>query len=146
MSDHHKSDSKRENNFKYGGMMRIEKMDKKIKIRLMILILIVLGIIIFGINFAPWVIEKVKQPEILRNYLRSFGGLGFLMYILLQAVHVLLVVIPGDLFNIIGGFIYGIPLGFVLSMIGIMIGTVCAVYISRLFGYEFISKIIQERK
>lgn len=97
---------------------------------------------IFGISFAPWVIEKVKQPDVLREYLRCFGNLGFLMYILLQAVHVLLIVIPGDLFNICGGFIYGIPLGFLLSMIGLMIGTVCAFYISRLLGYESVSKII----
>jgi uncharacterized membrane protein YdjX (TVP38/TMEM64 family) len=127
-------------------MITIKKIDKKVKIKLAILILIILGIIIFGITFAPWVIEKVKQPEALREYLRSFGKLGFLMYVLLQAVHVLLVVIPGDLFNICGGFIYDIPLGFVLSMIGIMLGTVCAFYISRIFGYEFISKIIPKEK
>jgi len=127
-------------------MMRIKKIDNKIKIKIAILILILISIVIFGINFAPWVIEKVKQPEALRQYLRSFGKLGFLMYVLLQVVHVLLVVIPGDLFNICGGFIYGISLGFVLSMIGIMLGTVCAFYISRLFGYGFISKIIPKEK
>jgi len=127
-------------------MMRIKKTNVKTKIKFIIMILIILGIVVFGINFAPWVIEKVKHPEALRQYLRSFGGLGFLMYILLQAVHVLLVVIPGDLFNICGGFIYDIPLGFLLSMIGIMLGTVCAFYISRLFGYEFISKIIPKEK
>ena len=127
-------------------MMRIKKIDNKIKIKIAILILILLSIFVFGLTFAPWVIEKVKQPEALRQYLRSFGNLGFLMYVLLQAVHVLLVVIPGDLFNICGGFIYGIPLGFLLSMIGLMLGTVCAFYISRIFGYEFISKIIPKEK
>lgn len=124
----------------------MKKIDHKIQIKLSIMIMIIFVIVIFGINFAPWVIEKVKQPEDLREYLRSIGGLGFLMYILLQAVHVLLVVIPGDLFNICGGYIYGIPLGFILSMIGIMLGTVCAFYISRLLGYEFISKVIPKEK
>ena len=127
--------------------MRIKKkIDRKNIIKLTILILIILGIVVFGIKFAPWIIEKVKQPEVLREYLRSFGALGFLMYVLLQAAHVLLVVVPGDLFNVCGGFIYGVPLGFLLSMIGIMLGTVCAFYISRLFGYEFISKIIPRQK
>lgn len=127
-------------------MIEIKKIDNKIKIKLAILFFVILGIVVFGINFAPWVIEKVKQPEALREYLRSFGKLGFLMYVLLQAVHVLLVVIPGDLFNICGGFIYGIPLGFILSMIGLMLGTICAFYISRFLGYEFISKIIPKEK
>ncbi|MDT8717011.1 TVP38/TMEM64 family protein [Clostridium sp. 19966] len=126
--------------------MKTEKIDHKIKIKLVVMIIIISGIVILGINFAPWIIEKVKKPEALREYLRSFGGLGFLMYILLQAVHVLLVVIPGDIFNVCGGFIYGIPLGFLLSMVGLMLGTVCAFYISRLFGYEFISRFIPKDK
>ncbi|MFT5872191.1 MAG: putative membrane protein YdjX (TVP38/TMEM64 family) [Clostridium sp.] len=126
--------------------MIIKKTDNKIKIKVAILILILLGIVVFGINFAPWIIEKVKQPQALREYLRSFDRLGFLMYILLQAAHVIVVVIPGDLISICGGFIYGIPLGFLLSIIGIMLGTVCAFYISRLLGYELISKIVPKEK
>jgi uncharacterized membrane protein YdjX (TVP38/TMEM64 family) len=126
--------------------MNFKQLDKKSKFKLVGLIVLLIAITFFGITFIPWILEKVKQPEALRDYLRSFGSFGFLMYILLQAVHVLLVVIPGDLFNICGGFIYDIPLGFVLSMIGIMLGTVCAFYISRLLGYEIISKIIPKEK
>jgi len=124
--------------------VKINKIDNRIK--LIIFILIIVGLVVLGANFAPWVIEKVKQPKVLREYLRSFGALGFLMYVLLLAVHVLVVVVPGDLFNICGGFIYGVPLGFLLSMIGIMIGTVCAFYISRLLGYELVSKFIPKEK
>ncbi|WP_291636836.1 VTT domain-containing protein [Clostridium sp.] len=126
--------------------MIIKKIDNKIKIKVAILILFLLGIVVFGINFSPWIIEKVKQPKAIREYLRAFGGLGFLMYILLQAAHVIVVVIPGDLFTLCGGFIYGIPLGFLLSIIGIMLGTVCAFYISRLLGYELISRIVPKEK
>ena len=126
--------------------MQIKKIDLKIKIKLAIMIMIILVIVVFAINFAPLIIEKVKQPEVLREYMRSFGGWGFLMYVLLQAAHVLLVVIPGDILNVCGGYIYDVPLGFLLSMIGIMLGTVCAFYISRLLGYEFISKIIPKDK
>lgn len=132
--------------YKSGEIMKMKKVDSRIKIKLIIMILIALSIVALGINYAPWIIEKVKKPEVLREYLRSFGGWGFVIYILLQAAHVLLMVIPGDLFNVCGGYIYGIPLGFLLSIIGIMIGTVCAFYISRLLGYEFISKVIPKEK
>jgi len=120
--------------------MEFKKIDKKIKIKLAILISLILLIVVFGINFAPWIIAKVKQPEVLRGYLRSFGSGGFIIYVLLQAAHVIVVVIPGDIFNVCGGYIYGVPLGFLLSIIGIMLGTVCVFYISRLLGYGFINK------
>ncbi len=126
--------------------MNFKQLDKKSKLKLAGLIVLLITIMFFGITFIPWILEKVKQPEALRDYLRSFGNFGFLMYILLQAVQVLLVIIPADFLNVCAGFIYDIPLGFVLSMIGIMLGTVCAFYISRLLGYEFISKIIPKEK
>jgi uncharacterized membrane protein YdjX (TVP38/TMEM64 family) len=88
----------------------------------------------------------MKNPELIREYLLSFEGWGFAVYVLLQALHVLLVVIPGDIFNVCGGYIFGVPIGFILSMIGIMLGTVAAFYISRLLGYSFISRFIPEEK
>jgi uncharacterized membrane protein YdjX (TVP38/TMEM64 family) len=68
------------------------------------------------------------------------------VYVLIQAAHVLTVVIPGDIFNVCGGYIYGIPIGFLLSFTGIMLGTVTAFYILRIFGYDFIRKFISEER
>src|SRR5665647_3609354 len=53
---------------------------------------------------------------------------------------------PGDLFNICSGYIFGIPLGFTLSVTGIMLGSIIAFYISRLLGYDFIKKFVSEEK
>lgn len=54
--------------------MKTEKIDHKIKIKLVVMIIIISGIVILGINFAPWIIEKVKKPEALREYLRSLAA------------------------------------------------------------------------
>lgn len=124
----------------------MKKTDRKIKIKIAIMIMMILVIVVFTINYAPWIIEKAKRPEVLREYLRSFGGWGFLIFVLLQSAHVIILVIPGDIFNVCGGYIYGVPLGFLLSIIGIMIGTVCVFYISRLLGYDFISTIVSKDK
>ena len=126
--------------------MMFKKIDISSKIKFAVLIIIILVIAIFAIKFAPWIIEKIKDPKAIRDYLLSFGKFGFLVYILIQAAHVLVVVIPGDIFNVCGGYIYGIPLGFLLSYVGIMLGTVVAFYISRIFGYGLISKFIPEEK
>ncbi len=126
--------------------MKLQKIDRSSKLKLAFLIIIALIIGIFAIKFAPWLIEKAKNPQAVKDYLLSFGRFGFLIYILIQAAHVLVIVVPGDIFNVCGGFIYGIPLGFLLSFVGIMLGTVTAFYISRIFGYEFISKFIPRKR
>lgn len=126
--------------------MEVKKASFKTILKFAILLLILLSIVVFAFNFAPWIAQKAKNPEAAREYLRSFGGWGFLIYVLIQAAHVLIVVIPGDIFSVCGGYIYGIPIGFLLSFTGIMLGTVVAFYISRIFGYDFIRKFISEEK
>jgi len=126
--------------------MSNSKLDKHSIIKLLYLVLIFTLITIVGIKIGPWLFEHGRDPEYIRSYLAGFGNAGFLIYMLIQAIHVMIVVIPGDIFNICGGFVYGIPLGFVLSLTGLMIGSVIVFYISRIFGYEIMSKLISEEK
>lgn len=126
--------------------MSLDKLDTRSVIKLMFLAFIFTIIVIVGIRIAPWLIENGKNPQYIREYLAGFGNAGFLVYVLIQAIHVIIVIIPGDIFNICGGFVYGIPLGFALSFLGMMVGTVIVFYISRFFGYEIISKLIAKEK
>lgn len=126
--------------------MSIDKLDTRSVIKLVFLAFIFTIIVIVGIRIAPWLIENGKNPQYIREYLAGFGNAGFLVYVLIQAIHVIIVIIPGDIFNICGGFVYGIPLGFALSFLGMMVGTVIVFYISRFFGYEIVSKLIAKEK
>lgn len=126
--------------------MGLVKLDTKTSIKLVFLILILTVIVLVGIKAAPWLIEHGKNPEYIRTYLADFGNAGFLVYILIHIIHAIIVIVPGDIINICGGFIYGIPLGFTLSFIGIMLGSVIVFYISRFFGYEFVSRLVAKEK
>jgi len=126
--------------------MSLDKLDTRSVIKLMFLAFIFTIIVIVGIRIAPCLIENGKNPQYIREYLAGFGNAGFLVYVLIQAIHVIIVIIPGDIFNICGGFVYGIPLGFALSFLGVMVGTVIVFYISRFFGYEIVSKLIAKEK
>jgi len=47
-------------------------MDKKIVVKFIIL-LFTIGLIAFvGMKFGPFIIEKAKDPEVAREYLRSY--------------------------------------------------------------------------
>ena len=90
--------------------------------------------------------EHARDPEYIRNYLAGFGNVGFLVYMLIQTIQVVIVIIPGDIVSACGGFVYGIPIGFILSYTGLMIGSVIVFYISRIFGYDLVSRLISGKK
>ena len=122
------------------------KLDRRTNLKLVILIFIFIIILIVGIKTAPWLFEHARNPEYIRNYLAGFGNVGFLVYMLIQIIQVVIVIIPGDIVSACGGFVYGIPLGFILSYTGLIIGSVIVFYISRIFGYELVSRLISEQK
>ena len=126
--------------------MNFVKLNNRSVVKLGILILIIIVIIIVGIKAAPWLFEHARNPEYIRNYLAGFGNVGFLVYMLIQIIQVVIVIIPGDIVSASGGFVYGIPLGFILSYTGLIIGSVIVFYISRIFGYELVSKLFAEEK
>lgn len=82
----------------------------------------------------------------IRDFVIEKKGFSFLTYILLQVLQVVIFAIPGDLINMVGGFVFNWHLGFILSFMGIVIGTIIVFYIARIFGYGFISKIIKKDK
>lgn len=126
--------------------MKFKNIDIKTKLKFILFLILVVGIGVFTIKYAPWITDELKSPEAVRESILSLGGWGLVVYILIQAVHVLLVVIPGDIFNVCGGYIFGVPIGFSLSIFGIMLGTVGAFYISRILGCEFVSTFVPEEK
>jgi len=126
--------------------MNLLKLDTALMVKLLFLVLFLAVLIVFGIKTGPWFIENAKNPVYMREFLRGFGNAGFLVYVLIQTVQAIVLVFPGDLFSICGGFIYGIPLGFALSFLGLMLGTVIVFYISRFFGYNLISSFIAKEK
>lgn len=122
--------------------MILNKLERGTVLRLFILILVFSIIVLIGIKTAPWFLEHGNDPEYIRKYLAGFGDAGFLVFIMIQIIQVLIVIIPVDLVNICAGFVYGIPLGFFLSYSGLMLGSVIVFYISRIFGYELVSRLI----
>lgn len=122
------------------------KIDKKAALKFLALVLLVGAAVGIAWMNRDTINAVVENPAMLRDYLKSFGFWGFLIYLGLQIAQVVTIIVPGEVLNVCGGFIYGIPLGFVLSWIGIMVGSVIAFYLSRTLGREFISKVIPEKQ
>ena len=126
--------------------MRKPEMTKKKTIKL-ILFILVIGLLIFaGIKVVPVLFELLKDIDSIRAELESYGALAPIIYVIIQMLQVILIVIPADILTICAGYVFGGPLAIVLSLSGLLLGSLSAFYMSRFFGREFVKSIVKKEK
>ena len=72
----------------------------------------------------------------------SFGPFAPLAFIGLQILQVLFAPIPGEFTGFIGGYLFGIGLGFTFSTIGLTFGSLFAFLIARRLGLPFVRQFV----
>ncbi|MEL7563970.1 MAG: VTT domain-containing protein [Dehalobacterium sp.] len=107
-------------------------------------VILILAMIWATIKYGPFVTQLAANPDQLKAFLSSYGGLSILVFIGLQTLQVIIAAIPGELVQIAGGFVYGTWLGTLYSIIGITIGSVIAFYISRALGLSLLRIFISQ--
>lgn len=126
-------------------------MDKKIFTKSFLLKLIglaLLGIIfiVVMIKFYPQIKELVQNKEQFKEYVNSFGFMGYVIFMLFEILQVIIALIPGDLFHVSAGFIYGMPLGFLLAYFGEVFGALIAFGLAKYFGTDIVRKFVSEER
>jgi len=77
-------------------------------------------------------------------FLESLGPVKFLGFIFLQVTQVVFAPVPGEVTGILGGYFFGIPIGIMLSTIGLTIGSFIAFSLSRAFGRPLVEKLVDQ--
>lgn len=108
------------------------------------MLLVVIGLIYFGIRFTAPVTHLISDSEKFGKYLQSFGAWGDVIFILAQVLQVVVAPIPGELMQVAGGFIYGTVWGTVYSVGGILLGSIVVFGFSRWFGYPLLKLVVPE--
>ncbi len=75
-----------------------------------------------------------NNREALRAFIEHYPYLGIFLFIGLQSLQVVIAPLPGEVTGFMAGFLFGAFKGFVLSMIGIVLGSSIAFYIARTFS------------
>lgn len=88
----------------------------------------------------------LKDPAKFEKWILGFGTKGILIFIAVQILQVLIFVIPGEVVQIAGGYLYGTFLGSLYSLIGITIGSLLCFTIARVLGYEFVRGMLSDEK
>jgi uncharacterized membrane protein YdjX (TVP38/TMEM64 family) len=81
------------------------------------------------------------DEEQIRAWARSIGPSGPLVTIALNVAQVLLAPVPGQIVGIANGYLYGLWLGTLYSMIGLLIGTALAMVLARRFGRPLVQRL-----
>lgn len=118
---------------------------KKDIIKFVILITFLSSMFICGIIFAPKIKEYISFENI-RTIVGKNKVLSVLIFILMQILQIVIFIIPGDVINATGGFLFNLIYGSILSFIGVVIGSITVFYISRFLGYGFINKFVKKEK
>lgn len=76
----------------------------------------------------------------------SRGIIGPLVFVGLQILQVIVWIIPGEVPQIAGGFLFGVPIGICLSLGGITVGSSISFLVSRILGVPFVRALFSEQQ
>ncbi len=79
----------------------------------------------------------------LARFLGSLGPYSTAVFILLQALQVVISPIPGELTGVVGGYVYGVSLGFLFSTVGLALGSWVAFELASIFGRPLVERFVR---
>ena len=127
--------------------MELEKNESKnLKFKIIGFVIFVALIVFVSIKYTPIIVDIISNTDKFKDYILSFGVWGILVFILLQIAHIIIVVIPGELVQIGGGYIFGTVMGTIYTSLGMLIGTIIVFFMTRIFGYSVIKIFLPKNK
>lgn len=91
-------------------------------------------------------IALAGNPEAFRTWVDSFGVWGKLAYVGIMALQVLVVLIPGEPFELAGGYAFGAWEGTILALSGFVIGSAAVFALVRRFGVKMVEVFFTQDK
>ncbi len=115
-------------------------------VRVVLLAVFVVLLVFASVKLMPAVARTLKSPQALEEFVDRYGAESALVYVLVQATQVVVFVIPGEIVQIAGGYIFGTWLGALLSVAGIFLGTAIAFFAARILGYAVVKALVSPKK
>lgn len=96
-------------------------------------------VIVWFSPLRPW----FEDVDFLRERVTSFGAWGPIIVIFYHMLQVVFAPIPGQALDIVNGYVFGWP-GIAVSLIGISLGSVLAIWLARSFGRNLVRRLVGE--
>ena len=108
-------------------------------------ILFFLFIILVSYLFVKKYGFLLKDPVQFRAVIRGYGGWGYLVYLLLYILQIIIAPIPGQVLNISSGILFGAGKGILLSWAAVILGGGLAIILSRVLGRKILEFILDDK-
>lgn len=102
------------------------------------------GLVLVSVLFLlrGWLGGHFENAETLRCYIASFGPLAPLVLAVIQALQVVVPVLPGFLGCMVGAGMFGAAGGFWCNYIGITAGSILAFLLARRYGMALVKQMV----
>lgn len=129
------------------GGSSAEKNNKTIAIiKLILLVIIVAGIPAFlYFRYGSGVFSKDTAQQVV-EYLKLNSRAAFLIIIVLQIIQVVVCFLPGQPIQFAASYMFGVGIGFMLSLIGAVIGTAISFHLAKFLGSDAMHLFFGEEK
>ena len=84
-----------------------------------------------------------SSPDKLSKFLQNLGPYSPAVFVLLQVLQVIAAPFPGELTGVAGGYVYGVTFGFLLSTVGLSLGSWVAFELASILGRPFVERFIK---
>lgn len=91
-------------------------------------------------QYASFVFDAVA----LRAWIGQFGALAPLVFILVQAVQVVIAPIPGQFVALASGYLFGSIPGTIYSLTGVLVGSAVAFTLAKRYGRTLVEKLLHD--
>jgi uncharacterized membrane protein YdjX (TVP38/TMEM64 family) len=87
-----------------------------------------------------------SRRERIVMFLSSLGPYSSAIFVLLQALQVVASPIPGELTGLVGGYVFGKAFGFLLSTVGLAVGSWLAFELARILGRPLVERFVSKER
>jgi uncharacterized membrane protein YdjX (TVP38/TMEM64 family) len=113
------------------------------------------AVAVLVVSYGAWLVHTDAVPyrflvrlyvdkHFLKQTLRDWGILAPVLFMLLQALQVVVSPIPGEATGFLGGYLFGEWLGMLYSTIGLTFGSVVAFGIGRWLGEHYVRNLVSK--
>ncbi len=108
--------------------------------------LLIAVLIVPTVIFRHEIWRLFTSADRLRDWISARGSVAPLVFMAVQAVQVIVFVIPGEVPQIAGGYLFGVWAGTLLSIAGIIAGSAIAFFLARMLGVPFVRALFPKEQ
>ncbi|MBP5751025.1 MAG: TVP38/TMEM64 family protein [Firmicutes bacterium] len=109
--------------------------ERKAALSAFLVCLAAVAVVLF-ILYREQVIRMMTDPKYARDLIRSVQPYGALVYVAVQAIQIIIVVIPGEPLELAAGYAFGAVTGSLLCLLGESIGSIIVLLLVRRYGHS----------